>query len=103
MYSVEHFPEKNKFSIFLDEFEAQLQYTIKEGRFIILYTQVSEEFEGKGLDSLLAKHVLDFLTSHKMPTVVLCPCIQSYMKDHPVYDAILDRGFIRKFNKKISQ
>ncbi|MFN3380760.1 MAG: GNAT family N-acetyltransferase, partial [Runella zeae] len=47
------------------------------------------EFEGQGIGSILAKHVLDYAQTHHLKVRPLCPFIKAYIQRHPEYEPLV--------------
>ncbi len=74
---------------------ASLQYRLQPGRIVFVHTEVPEEFEGKGVGSLLAKAGLKFAVEHNLRIVPLCPFVAGYIERHREFAnfvALLDPG-----------
>lgn len=56
------------------------------------HTKVQPEFEGKGVGSALARHVLDDARARHLAVVPACSFIAAYIERHAAYADLLHRG-----------
>lgn len=57
---------------------------------VFTHTEVSEEFEGRGLGSALALGALEDVRAAGHSTVALCPFIRHVLDEHPEYAELVD-------------
>jgi predicted GNAT family acetyltransferase len=62
---------------------AILDYRIEEGTIFLLYVEVPEEDQGRGIASELARVALEFARNGGLKVVPQCPFIATYMRNHP--------------------
>ncbi|MRG59669.1 GNAT family N-acetyltransferase [Agromyces sp. CFH 90414] len=55
------------------------------GRVVFTHTVVKPEYEGRGIGSRLARHVLDDAVARGEEIVPECPFIAAYLERHPEY------------------
>jgi predicted GNAT family acetyltransferase len=55
------------------------------GRVVFTHTVVQPEFEGRGIGSELARHVIEATIAEGLAVVPLCPFIAAYLTEHPEY------------------
>ncbi|MDR5701926.1 GNAT family N-acetyltransferase [Agromyces aerolatus] len=55
------------------------------GRVVFTHTVVKPEFEGRGIGSELARHVIEATIAAGDTIVPECPFIAAYLEEHPEY------------------
>src|SRR4051812_13951927 len=58
-------------------------YRRRAGATIFVHTEIADEFGGKGLGSVLARHALDATVARGEPIVPVCPFISAYLRKPP--------------------
>ena len=66
------------------------KYREQPGRITFTHTVVDSAYEGRGLGSRIARHVLDEAVANKLRIVPVCPFIAAYLRRHHDYDASID-------------
>lgn len=64
---------------------AIVEYQIAGKNIIFTHTEVPQKYEGKGIASRLARHVLDYAVAEGFKIQALCPYIAMYVARHPEY------------------
>ena len=83
--------ERQRYQAWLgDEFVGYSEYETEPGRVVFTHTVIKPEFEGRGIGSRLARHVLDDARDRGLRITPVCPFIRAYLERHPEYDAIVD-------------
>lgn len=59
-------------------------------RLVFTHTEVGDEFSGKGLGSVLARHAVEDANARGMTIVPVCPFIAAWLRKHPEYDEHVD-------------
>lgn len=73
-----------RYHLLVDGAEAgELDYRMADGVRIYTHTGVRDEYEGQGLASKLAKHVLDDARASGIKIGATCPYVRSYLERHP--------------------
>jgi predicted GNAT family acetyltransferase len=62
-----------------------VEYVDHRGTRILFHTEVSDEFEGRGVGSTLAREVLDRAIAGDLAVRVTCPFLTSWIERHPEY------------------
>lgn len=57
--------------------------TMRDGRRILLHTEVDPAMEGRGIGSRLVAGVLDDIRARAIPVTVKCPFVIAYLERHP--------------------
>jgi predicted GNAT family acetyltransferase len=66
------------------------EYELEPGRIVFTHTVVRPEFEGQGVGSRLAKHVILDARARDLRITPVCPFIRAYLRRHPEYESIVD-------------
>lgn len=62
-----------------------VEYRLAGTRRILLHTEVLPAFEGRGIGSALARHILDAARASGARVTVKCPFIRTWLARHPEY------------------
>ena len=60
------------------------------GRIVFTHTEVDDEFSGKGLGSVLARHAVDDAIDRGLTIVPVCPFIAAWLRRHADYEEHVD-------------
>ncbi len=63
--------------------EAELLYRVRNGRLILVHTEVPIELEGHGIGGKLVSAAVDYAAEHGLVLVPSCPFAQSWLDRHP--------------------
>lgn len=63
--------------------EAELLYRVRNGRLILVHTEVPMELEGHGIGGKLITAAVDYAEQHELVLVPSCPFAQSWLDRHP--------------------
>ena len=80
--------EAQRFEIDLGDDTAFVEYKIAGQNILLTHTEVPEAYEGRGIGSHLARHVLDYARTEGYRVQALCPFIAAYVERHPEYQSI---------------
>jgi hypothetical protein len=73
-----------------DKLAGFLQYVYRDGRHVLVHTEVDEAFEGQGVGSALARHALDAARAQGRTVRVTCPFVVGWIRRHPQYLNVVD-------------
>jgi predicted GNAT family acetyltransferase len=84
-------PEQGRYEAHLDgELAGIAEYRLSENTVTFTHTEVSDEFEGKGVGSALARGALDDVKAAGDRDVVpLCSFIKGWIDEHPDYAGLV--------------
>ncbi|HEY4206595.1 MAG TPA: GNAT family N-acetyltransferase [Puia sp.] len=82
--------DRQQFQVIVDGELAYLEYRLHNGDIALMHTEVPEKLGGRGIASALAQYALTFAREHKIPVMVYCPFVASWLKKHPEYRDVLD-------------
>ena len=80
---VTHDPARGRFEYQSGGRTALLAYRIRDGRIILLHTEVPAELEGQGLGGQLVSAAIDYAAREGLAVVPLCPFAESWLARHP--------------------
>ena len=63
--------------------EAELFYRLRNGRLVLVHTEVPIELEGHGVGGKLITAAVDYAAEHGLVVVPSCPFAQSWLDRHP--------------------
>jgi predicted GNAT family acetyltransferase len=79
-------PEHSRFEVRLgDRTAGFVQYHLHRGRITLIHTEIGDEFEGRGLGSILVRGALDAARERGLEVRPDCPFVRSYLGRHPEY------------------
>ena len=82
--------DRGRYHLLVDGAEAgELDYRMDGDVRVYVHTGIRDEFEGRGLASKLAKHVLDEARAEGIAIGATCPYVRSYLQKHPEYQDLL--------------
>ena len=79
-------PEKHRFEVLADgEVAGYADYQLSPGRILFTHTEIDEAYEGKGLGSVLVRHVLDDARERGLAVLPMCPFVRGWIGKHGDY------------------
>jgi uncharacterized protein len=77
-------PEASRYELRLgDRVVGFLEYRRRDGRLVLLHTEIDEECEGRGFGSRLAAEALEDARRQGLEVTPLCPFVARYIELHP--------------------
>jgi predicted GNAT family acetyltransferase len=67
-----------------------VEYRRIGGRIVFIHTKVPPEFEGRGIASALARHILDKAREDGTRVTIKCPYLLAFVERHPEYAPAAD-------------
>ncbi|WP_334179845.1 GNAT family N-acetyltransferase [Pseudoxanthomonas sp.] len=89
-FNLHHDPAARRFSLRLDGYDAELVYSLRDGRMVIDHTGVPEEIGGRGVAAALVKAALDHARGQGWRVVPACSYSAAYVRRHPEYADLVD-------------
>jgi len=89
---VKNNPAESRYEAWLDgKIAGFAQYSVSaDDAIVFTHTEVSDEFEGQGVGSALARGALDDVRASGAPGVIpLCPFIKGWIDKHPDYESLV--------------
>ncbi len=65
-------------------------YYLTQGRYLLVHTEVEEQFQGEGVGSQLVRGTLDHIRDTGHSVVPLCPYVKKWMGRHDDYQPMVD-------------
>ena len=79
-------PEKHRYEATIDgQLAGFCEYNLLQNAVMFTHTEVLPAFEGQGVGSALARHVLDEARTQGMPVIPVCQFIAGYIRKHREY------------------
>lgn len=75
--------------------EAELLYRLRNGRLVLVHTEVPMELEGHGIGGKLVRAAVDYAAGHGLVVVPSCPFARSWLDRHPDVAARVQLGEVR--------
>lgn len=78
--------ENNKGVFFLEEDGerlAEMDFTIAGDKMVISHTEVSDKLAGQGIGKELVATMTEYVRSHELKVIPLCPYVHALFKRHP--------------------
>ncbi len=77
-------PERGRYEAHLDGVLAGvLEYTIRRDRILLVHTEVSPAFEGRGVAAAITRFALDDARRLGRRVIATCPYVRRYLARHP--------------------
>lgn len=88
---IERDDEAHRYEMYVgDTLAGHVEFHLRPGRIVFIHTIIDPAFEGQGLGSRLARHVLDDAVARGERIVPRCPFIAAYLRRHHGYEASVD-------------
>jgi uncharacterized protein len=83
--------ESDRFSISVDGQKVGFtEYADRDGQRIFPHTEVADEFEGRGLATILVNQALQATRDSGLRIVAVCPLVAAFVKKHHEFDDVVD-------------
>jgi predicted GNAT family acetyltransferase len=83
--------EPDRFSISVDGQPVGVtEYADRDGQRIFPHTEVRDEFEGRGLATILITEALQATRDAGLRIVAICPMVAAFVKKHHEFDDVVD-------------
>jgi uncharacterized protein len=87
-------PERNRYEAVIDGTVAGfIEYQVANGDRAFMHTEVSDDFEGKGVGSALAKGALEDLRARQLKVRPFCPFVSGWIRRHQDYLGLVADGY----------
>ena len=85
--------EESRYEVFSGDRRAGYsRYRLERDTMAILHTDIDDRFQGQGLGSELASHVLEDARERGLGVLPYCPFIQEYIAAHPRQVELVPEG-----------
>jgi uncharacterized protein len=96
-----HAPERHRFEVHVDGALAGFAAYVERGdAFVFTHTEIADEYEGRGLGSVLARDALDTVRAANGRVVPLCPFIAGWIERHPDYADLVDADLTDELRRR---
>jgi predicted GNAT family acetyltransferase len=83
--------ESDRFSISVEGQNVGFtEYADRDGQRIFPHTEVADEFEGRGLATILVNEALQSTRDSGLRIVAVCPLVAAFVKKHHEFDDVVD-------------
>jgi predicted GNAT family acetyltransferase len=83
--------ESDRFSIAVDgETVGFAEFADRNGQRIFVHTEVADDFEGRGLATILVNEALQATRDAGLRIVAVCPMVAAYIGKHHEFDDVVD-------------
>jgi uncharacterized protein len=91
-------PEQHRYEAHIDGQLAGLcEYNVLSEALLFTHTEVMPEHEGKGVGSVIARHVLDDARAQGKQVIPVCPFIAGWIRKHREYADLVRPDVQRAF------
>lgn len=77
-------PERERYEAHLDDgLAGVLEYVVRRDRIILVHTEVSPDYNGRGVAAALTRFALDDARRLGRRVIAACPYVKQYLAKHP--------------------
>ena len=87
---VHHDPDARRLHTRVEGHEAELRYSLRDGRMVIDHTGVPDGIGGRGIAGILVKAALDLARARGWRVVPACSYSAAYVQRHPEYADLIE-------------
>ena len=87
---VYHDPDARRLHTRVEGHEAELRYSLRDGRMVIDHTGVPDAIGGRGIAGILVKAALDLARARGWRVVPACSYSAAYVQRHPEYADLIE-------------
>ena len=87
---VHHDPDARRLHTRVEGHEADLRYSLRDGRMVIDHTGVPDAIGGRGIAGILVKAALDLARARGWRVVPACSYSAAYVQRHPEYADLIE-------------
>lgn len=87
---VHHDPDARRLHTRVEGHEAELRYSLRDGRMVIDHTGVPDAIGGRGIAGILVKAALDLARARGWRVVPACSYSAAYVQRHPEYADLIE-------------
>ena len=87
---VHHDPDTRRFHTRVEGHEAELLYSLRDGRMVIDHTGVPAAIGGRGVAGILVRAALDLARARGWRVVPACSYSAAYVQRHPEYADLVE-------------
>mgnify|MGYP001081907873 FL=1 len=83
--NITHYTDKQLFQTTADGYTAYLEYTVENGRLLVLHTVVPPAIGGRGIAAELVKTAFDYARRQGWQPAATCSYALIWLQRHPAY------------------
>ena len=87
---VHHDPDARRLHTRVEGHEAELRYSLRDGRMVIDHTGVPDAIGGRGIAGILVKAALDLARARGWRVMPACSYSAAYVQRHPEYADLIE-------------
>ena len=87
---VHHDPDARRLHTRVEGHEAELRYSLRDGRMVIDHTGVPDAIGGRGIAGILVKAALNLARARGWRVVPACSYSAAYVQRHPEYADLIE-------------
>ena len=87
---VHHDPDAHRLHTRVEGHEAELRYSLRDGRMVIDHTGVPDAIGGRGIAGILVKAALDLARARGWRVVPACSYSTAYVQRHPEHADLIE-------------
>ena len=87
---VHHDPDARRLHTRVEGHEAELRYSLRDGRMVIDHTGVPDAIGGRGIAGILVQAALDLARARGWRVVPACSYSAAYVQRHPEYADLIE-------------
>ena len=84
-----HEKGNKRFVIYVDKYEAFVEYNTGEGKLNLHHTHTDPELRGKGLAAQVVRAALEFARKNNLKVVPTCSYVRAFLKKNGEYDELV--------------
>ncbi|RKY94890.1 MAG: N-acetyltransferase [Ignavibacteriae bacterium] len=88
-FEIKQDAEKNRFVTYVEEYEAVVEYTLKDNVIDLYRTFTPPELRGKGVAGKLVKYALEHAKENNLKVITTCSYVRGYIERHENYKELL--------------
>lgn len=88
-YEIKQEAEKNRFVSYIEDYEAVVEYSLKNNLIDLYRTFTPLELRGKGVAGKIVKFALEYARDNNLKVIPTCSYVKSYIERHENYKNLL--------------
>ncbi|WP_077001375.1 GNAT family N-acetyltransferase [Variovorax sp. KK3] len=97
--TITNHPDQHRYEAHIDgQLAGYCEYNVLSNAVMFTHTEVLPAFEGQGVGSALARHVLDDARTQATPVIPACQFIAGYIRKHREYLDVVQPASLRAFH-----
>ena len=84
-----HDAEKHQFRLMMGDEFALIDYTIREGRWYLVHSEVPYDLRGQGIGKVLVEKTFEYIEAHQIDAVAVCSYIKLVAQRSPKWRNVI--------------